>query len=353
MKELMVYLKTTETCQLNCEHCFTSGSKGKRVFFNPEKVISFFHRLHKIVPHLENGARLEFHGGEPMLAPLADLNRVYEGCNGLWENTQWGIQSNLVYNLTDEKLIFFDKVTKRQCLGTSWDKNIRFPSEKAEALWESNVRKLVDLGFPVTVMICLTKHTVQLEPVDIIRKMIDLGVSYINFERLTTNGNARDNDLAAGNKVLDAYFVKMYEQTLKHGLHKQIKNMFFDSILNALTKNVHGGERCRDCEQKIFTLNADGTVGGCPNSAVEKPYAQIDWPIMEILYSKGRLKEISCEANRNPLCYSCDVFDICNGDCHQLTWERDVCAAPKSLMRFLKNHGEQQEMNSVLNGYAE
>jgi hypothetical protein len=74
------------------------------------------------------------------------------------------------------------------------------------------------------------------------------------------------------------------------------------------------------------------------------------------MYSKGRMKEIACEAVRNPGCYGCDVFDICNGDCHQLAWDGDVCPAPKTLMQKLKYnkefpYGDATLMRTVLNGF--
>jgi radical SAM protein with 4Fe4S-binding SPASM domain len=357
MNELMVYLKTTETCQLNCEHCFTSGSQGKKVFFNPDKTISFFKRLKEVVPNFKKGGHISFHGGEPMLAPVEDMLKVYREVSPLWSEVWWGIQTNLTYRLDDNKIAFFDEVLKRNSFGTSWDYKIRFPNRKAEELWESNVRTLVKLGYPVTVMVSVTSKTLELEPKQIIEKMIELGVTYINFERMTPNGNARsNNDLAAGNKNLQDYFLKMWEQTIENKYYEKIQNLFFNSILSPLVHSTHSGCRCRTCEQKIFTLNADGTVGGCPNSAVEKPYGYIDYPILEIMYSKGRMKEISCEAVRNPGCYGCDVFDICNGDCHQLAWDGDVCPAPKTLMQKLKYnkefpYGDATLMGTVLNGF--
>ena len=30
-KDFVVYLKTTETCQLNCKHCFTNGINGRKI----------------------------------------------------------------------------------------------------------------------------------------------------------------------------------------------------------------------------------------------------------------------------------------------------------------------------------
>ena len=37
MKNAMIYLKTTETCQLDCSHCFTSGSLGRKIYFDVDK----------------------------------------------------------------------------------------------------------------------------------------------------------------------------------------------------------------------------------------------------------------------------------------------------------------------------
>ena len=39
MKDLMIYLKTTETCNLNCAHCFTSGVNGRKIYFNTDKLL--------------------------------------------------------------------------------------------------------------------------------------------------------------------------------------------------------------------------------------------------------------------------------------------------------------------------
>jgi radical SAM protein with 4Fe4S-binding SPASM domain len=361
MKELMVYLKTTETCQLNCKHCFTSGSQGRRIFFNPDKTISFFEKLHNTFPVIKNGGTIAFHGGEPMLAPMEDMLKVYRACKNLWDDpkapesrVRWTIQSNLVYPLTDEKLEFFDEVTGKEQFGTSWDAGIRFPTARVEKLWERNVRTLVDRGYPVTVMVSLTKQAVEKEPKEIIQKMIDLGVQFIAFERVTPNGSARLNDdLAPGNKILDAYLLKMYEQTVEHGFQDKIFNMLLDGVVTSFLSSAHVGERCRNCEQKIFTLNADGTISGCPNSAAEKSYAHVDWNIFEILYSKGRMKEIACEAIRNPICHTCPVRDICNGDCHQLAWEGDICAAPKSLMKRIKENMNSPDSVISLRQYNE
>ena len=57
-------MKTTETCNLNCEHCFTSGINGKKIYFNPVKTAKWVNQLKA------DSVWCEFHGGEPFLAPV-------------------------------------------------------------------------------------------------------------------------------------------------------------------------------------------------------------------------------------------------------------------------------------------
>jgi len=62
ISDLMIYLKTTETCQLNCSHCFTSGKNGRKIYFEADRVIDWFHRFNQVVPTIKSG-NVAFHGG--------------------------------------------------------------------------------------------------------------------------------------------------------------------------------------------------------------------------------------------------------------------------------------------------
>ena len=329
----MVYLKTTETCQLNCQHCFTNGINGKKIYFDPKATIDWFQRLHEECKTFNSGMII-FHGGEPFLAPMEDMLQVYETVSKLWENIKWSCSTNLTYTLTDKHLEFFDKVFKTGFC-TSWDKGIRFSNEKQEALWRANLKTLVDRGHNITLNVSLNRQLLEMDKVELVTWLNTLGVNYVQFERLTHDGSALVNtDIFPSNKELDAWFMGMHE------VYQTIKPLYRDVLMDGLTmsveKGVCGGVRCRDCEQKIFTINADGGISGCPNAAVDNSFSHISAPIKNTLTSTGRINTILCEVQRDERCYSCDVFDICNSDCHQLQWQGDVCAAPKTLMRKLK-----------------
>ena len=338
MNDIMVYLKTTETCNLNCSHCFTSGINGRKIYFNVDKSINWLKNLKVGFPQMES-LHVEFHGGEPFLADVNDMRKVYDQVNSEYDNISWGATSNLVFKIDDEKLNFMRTVLNKR-IGTSWDPKIRFANEKQRALWESNVRMLIADGFTIKMFVSMSRDVTEMEPVDIINYAISLGIQEIDFERITMNGNAKKNlSLWPSNKELDAWFLKYHEQIVEHDLRDKIYHTFMENIYAKFEIGFpDAGTWCRNCEQKLFTLNADGTIAGCPNSAPEDHYGHIDMPIFDLLWNPKRTKIIACETARDPRCFECPVFDVCGSDCHQLEWEEDVCASPKTLMINLKQN---------------
>jgi len=329
-KHLLVYVKTTETCNLNCAHCFTSGINGRKIYFDAEKTAKWCNELCDGT----NEIHFEYHGGEPLLAPMADLMKFYNITKEHWgDRCTHGITTNLVYKLTDERLEFL-KLLDGGSVGTSWDPNIRFSNEKQRKLWEDNVKRLVDEGCFVKCFISVSKDVVKMDPLEIADYMHSLGVECINYERLTHDGNATINlDIFPHNSELDAFWMKMHETTQDH----PVANAFLGSVYDKFSKGqFFNGTFCRDCEQKLHTINADGTVAGCPNTAPTQWYGTIDTPAKEVRQSPKRMEVISCEMHeRDPRCYDCPVFIYCHSDCHQLQWMGDVCPAPKTLMMKL------------------
>jgi radical SAM protein with 4Fe4S-binding SPASM domain len=332
----MFYLKTTETCNLNCKHCFTNGTSGPKVFWNTDLVIDWIKRFSSQIKK-DDTLHCEFHGGEPFLVPVEQLIKVHEETKKFIPNASWGITSNLTFKMYDEHFDFIEKYLDNR-IGTSWDPDIRFSSPKQYDLWRKNVETLVNKGVTVKLFISVTTSTIKMEPIDLLEWVRDLGVKEMSLERLTNNGNAKlYPEIFPLNKEQDAWFLKMHEQSNLNNSRSWFDNEFLETVYDKFeTGFVRGGTFCRDCEEKIFTLNADGSISGCPNSAPEFQFGSITDPIENLINSPIRLNTIACERSGNELCYSCDVFEYCGGDCHQLSWQDDICGAPKSLMQHLK-----------------
>lgn len=331
----MFYLKTTETCNLNCKHCFTNGKNGPKIYWDIHKLVDWLHRFRNEVGE-NHTAHMEFHGGEPFLAPVSQMRDVYEQCKDLWENQTWGVTTNLVFKLNNDILDFMRGPLKKR-LGTSWDPDIRFDNPRQYDLWRNNVKTLLEDNFDIKLFISVTKGTINIKPIELLEWIRELGVKEVSFERLTHNGSANLNpEIFPENIEQDAWFLKMHEQSEKYNARTWFDNEFLETVYSKFETNfTSAGTFCRDCEQKLFTVNADGTISGCPNSAPEQVYGHIDQNINELLYNPKRIEIISCEKSRDPRCYSCEVFQYCGGDCHQLSWQGDICGAPKSLMKSL------------------
>jgi organic radical activating enzyme len=181
LKELMVYLKTTETCQLNCKHCFTNGINGKKIYFDPQQTVNFLHKLHEFAPNISAGS-IAFHGGEPMLAPVDSMMYVYNTCKDLWPNIWWTTTTNLTYKLTVEKLALF-KIAFKHGISTSWDNGIRFENDAQEQLWAKNVRTLLDDGHEITLIVSLSKSILAMPPEEFLAFVQSTGVQYLQLER--------------------------------------------------------------------------------------------------------------------------------------------------------------------------
>ena len=196
------------------------------------------------------------------------MEYVYENLKDLWVNLTWGIQTNLTYNLDQRKIDFMGKISDTS-IGTSYDSNIRWTTINQKLLWERNVRTLVDAGFDITVMVCIDKDLIGRDPRYILDYLVDLGVKYVNFERITLNGNAtRNMDHIPTNKEIDDWIYKLWMVTKNENYNDRILNMFFESILSGVVYGTFNGCRSRECEQKILTINANGTIPGYPNNTV-------------------------------------------------------------------------------------
>lgn len=333
--DVMFYIKTTETCNLNCSHCFTNGKNGRKIFFDPKKTASWVNQFAE-----GRTAHFEFHGGEPFLAPVDDMWEFYDLTRPVW-SASYGMTSNLVVKLTNDKLEFIDVVLNKR-IGTSWDPKIRFENQKQIDLWEYNIALLKSRGVTIKLFVSITRDVVNTDPRELIKYFISLGVDEVALERVTSNGSAKKNIFVFPSNVeLQQWFVE-WDQATKE-LRPSYEDEFLQSVYTKFeTGYTKAGTFCRDCEQKMFTINADGTVAGCPNSAPEDHYATIDDNAETVLTNTKRCGIITEELARDPRCYECPMYKYCGGDCHQLEWEDDVCAAPKLLMK---------KLDTEINGY--
>lgn len=327
-----VYLKTTETCNLNCKHCFTNGINGKKIFWDHNETVKWITKFNETLK-INDSVHFELHGGEPFLAPLESLIAVVDAGKILNERFTFSAATNLVYKLTDD-IREFIKVRLYNGISTSWDPFIRFKNKKQEALWLENLRTIVADGNHVTLNISLSRDVINLEIEPLLKWIKSLGIKDLAFERITSHGNAQVNRMIVpSNAEIDQWYLDLHETSER----LQARNWFYNSLLEEVyikfEKHIpNSGTFYRACEERLFTVNADGIIAGCPNAAPGKNYGHIKDDIKTLMSSPQRIRAIAEEKVRNEHCLSCDVFSHCGSGCYQLQWEGKTCPSPKSLM---------------------
>lgn len=340
-----VYIKTTESCNLNCKHCFTRGNRPARKFLDVEKTIDWIRRYTKAIDPNDH-VHFEFHGGEPFLAPLETLKAITKAIREDGpKNQSIGATTNLVYKLKQDLLNFI--VDDLDSIATSWDKGIRFENPGQEFLWFSNMQKIRERGKEVTLNVSLSRAVLEMKTTDLLLLLKGTGCYKVLFDRITVDGNAKEHlDMFPNNAEINQWYLRLHEASELLGARKWFYNAALEDVYAKFEQgNSSCGTFCRDCEERLLTINANGTIGGCPNTAWAEPYGKISMEIEDLFKSSKRIDVIVKEKTRNEACFTCPVFNYCGSDCHQLAWEGDVCASPKQLM--MKMAGLEVELSPM------
>lgn len=344
---LNIYLRVTESCQLNCDHCMTDGSEADPIIIDFEKAQDFLIQIYELNPEIPY-IRVQLHGGEPLLVDAEKILNFSEDLQKYIPKDKliWTIQTNLVYSLTSSR----EKVLLELCqgsFGTSWDKDIRFKNPAQLKLWESNVRALSDKGCDITVLVSLNHEILKCGIVELAHYFASLGIKHVTFERITVDGHATRMNLPTNHEV-DMWLLSSWKLTLEHKLYNVIHNVYLGDIARSMQTHSGAGTHCRNCESQILTLRATGQVSGCPNTANSITYGDYK-NAYAALTSTTRAVQIEKEMSVNPNCLACPAYSFCRGNCYKLEWDTH-CPAPKSLFIEMMSDDSWHELVPELDG---
>jgi radical SAM protein with 4Fe4S-binding SPASM domain len=338
-----IYVKTTGTCNLNCQHCFTNGKNGDKTHFNPEATVAWIKDFMSRYPE-DTHYHIEFHGGEPFLVPLEKMKIVADAFIEQ-ENVSMCANSNLTFKLTAAHIDFI-KHYFGGYIGTSWDHWIRWSNEKQVNLWKSNLRLLKSHDIDIGLKVSVSRPLIETTPDWFLDQMEAIAVDDVSLERLTHDGSAEVNpDIFPNNEAQDNWYLALYLRYKERNPRVKIRTL--DIIEQKLKmKMVKVDTNCRNCEQNLVTMNPDGSLSGCPNAATKLHHAKLEQGVDAFLQSESRIEEIVTELTWGDTCITCDVFDLCGGDCHRLPWQKGRCGGLKNTLRFLS--GRTQQSNLII-----
>ena len=337
-----VYIKLTNSCQLHCDHCYNTVCPPQQTM-TPKILRAVAARLENMIK-TGNTVAATLHGGEPFLVDKILLEEVYKVMLTLLEKYPeeigFSATTNLVYKIDKllEKIFnLFDKNENGQpIISTSWDYDIRFKTDEQTLLWYNNVTSLTKKGYDVRPIITVTKPLIEeVQPRQLIKGMMELGVTSLNFERITKTGRASENEktLIPDNKDMQRWLYEAFQHSEELGVRVPL----FDLLKKSVNYGILEGCRARQCTRDVITFNPDGSVATCPNIA-DKIVGRVSFVTTSDIKPTDILHAELCgeERKREEGCLTCPYFEECNGDCFQLRWDETGCPGLPQIIVYLK-----------------
>lgn len=288
-----------------------------------DKVISWLKELRLSRP--EEDFNMSLHGGEPMLYDLDKVLYLLKGTEQL--NLKWCLTTNLIYEITDKHLEIFRKMVpfEESLILTSYDfGDLRF-REGEEELWRKNVSLLQKNGIQVQPIICVTNYVVENVTTDKFFSFLkENNLKRFNLERITETGRAVENKIKPKNRAQNEWLLEIYKKYKETDL--------FCPLFYGVEQSLYGsfiGCRARKCMQNVITINPNGTIAGCPNTA-DKTYGNLD--SIDECKKCSLIKE---ETSKKLECLVCPYYKYCNGDCFQLKFDDTGCSGMKPIYKYL------------------
>ena len=314
-----IYLKPVEACNLACKHCYNGTPNSDRLAIN-EATVRFLASLVSESKDDENW--LILHGGEPLMASPEQLRAVTAiNIPGVKKR----ITTNLAMELSaprKETLLSMDDIR------TSFDVGLgRFSTLRHFLTWVRNVLWCRENNLNLsTLNVCLSAKLVATDPTKLLKMALQLGFKKISFENLCLTGRLAKHQgaLVPSPREVDQWLLKLYNSLTAF---KNIEIANFISLKAGICgdwKNYRG----KACCDQAFTINADGTIGSCPNSARTSILGDISMSGAEIVSRKCS----SCSTRLSHIqeCLACSYFKQCRGGCREQDWIDGVCPYPKA-----------------------
>ena len=317
---MVLYLKMTDECNLDCTHCYNE-TKCKPVPLYD--MISFIDRWNLVY----KDTFFVFHGGEPFMRNISDIITLSKHMK------TFRVTSNMTIPLSDEHIEFLKTCKVRT---TSFDIGIRFGSMTNLNRWIHNMKKLYEMDIPLQMTICLTKHILNVSPEKFVRFMKWLPVATVNFEYITYTGRGINiKDIVPKHVEVDHWLLSLYQYMEKHHITREQFNVLnFYQLASAYYRNF-SETRCIECCKRMFTVNPDGIISGCPDTAARVSIGNIYQPMDDIQSAISKYvqsKEVSLPRNE---CMRCKYFTYCNGGCRSVPFDESGCQFPKETFKYI------------------
>lgn len=327
---LLFYVKPTEQCNTQCLHCYNANRSSEKLNIN-----SYRRFMDSVASYLtDQQIEVILHGGEPTLVGCDALERIMNESRAAlpFADLKFSIQSNML-DCSDD-LFCLVNAYMGGIIGTSYSPYMRFTDIGEYNRWLDNLRAAVANSVKPYLIITLSKQYIDtVRPRVLLDFLISEKIWGFHFEPLTDDGFASERwlDIKPDCKAYDLWKTEFANLFISQQAYKQIEK---SDIIGKARVFVDGGfTGCcsRNCYMSVFTINSNGTIGGCPNKSNTEVFGTLNDDFNKILNSPVRRQAIVKEKARRDECLSCDLFKYCNGGCVQA----DECTEGRNFYQLL------------------
>lgn len=361
---LSLYLKPTNYCNIDCEHCYLPESVRAEKAVMSEDALRKTARFALALKERENhsGIHFQWHGGEPMiLSPdyywRANEILVDELGDGAFTQS---IQTSLI-PYKDKWAPLIGEVFHGH-IGSSVDFTQRSVKSSPEAyldLWMTKVRLARSHGFFVLPGMVPTRHEAK-RGAEIFSWFIENNFQAFNVERFSQYGSKTID--WPSNREHSRFLIGLFDAMVE-----SLETRGWAPAVNVLAAGIQGvllgysGDRWGTrCQREFLVVEPDGSLNTCPDRAKHEPaYAKIDDGIDALISSPGRRDWIRVMdvTHKESHCHTCEFRHFCksgcpitpNGPAHGQT----ECAGYKTFLLHVQAYADAHpEKHTLLLEYA-
>lgn len=345
---LNVYMKPTNFCSVDCEHCYLS----KKVRSNPFVISD--ESLIKVATFIKNLSEKQsddekpfiiWHGGEPlMLKPEWFMNAIKILDNVLGkDNYSQAIQTSLIpYNKKWNELIH-EKFGSS--IGSSIDfsqRTIRGSNQKYLDTWLKKVEIATKDGIYVYPSTVPTKSEMG-NAEKIINWFIEHNFSDFNFSRYVDMTDKSEN--AIRNLDFSHFLIDVLKIIIKKQKNKEKTPTIriIQSAINGVYNYSPGEQWGTNCQQNTIIVEPNGNLNTCPNrTSHEETFGSAFNQIDDFMLSESRRKWIRYQKFNHikKQCIECEYRDWCKSACplipNDINLLETECSGYKVFLDYVK-----------------
>ncbi len=323
MKELTVYIKPTNYCSVDCEHCYLPvETRADKTTISEDKLRKVFYFSKEIAKREGyDYVMLIWHGGEPMMLHPDWYEKAHVIADECFGDTTYHstIQTSLIpYSEKWNEVI---KKRFNNFVGTSIDFKTRTFKGSNEKYLDTFMKRIHALD--EAKIDCIPGFVPSRQDIPHASKIVDWFIDNdfyrFNFERYTNLHNKNDMDYPS-NLSHSKFMIDMFDKLME--IQEQTgKAPIVNPIIPAIRGVAYGipGERWgTTCQSAFIIVEPNGNLNTCPDRAMhEEPFSNIDDGVSAFQRSPLRRKwiRVSGLTHKGEHCSQCEYRDWCQSGC--------------------------------------